>query len=71
MSVNGADDSIAWNNDTTYALGLYRVLMRVLGIWPLDYQRNERIKMIQGAGASILQVSEILLLYTHLCFLWI
>ncbi|XP_011298826.1 odorant receptor 43a [Fopius arisanus] len=34
--MNSRKENIPWNDDTTYALGLYRRYMNLLGVWPLE-----------------------------------
>lgn len=47
--------SLHWNDETVYALGLYRLIARTLGIWPLKLNNSEsRIRLVVIA---ILQVS--------------
>nr|UEN71194.1 olfactory receptor 11 [Gregopimpla kuwanae] len=34
MEHDTTEKSVTWNSDTTYALGLYKLITRILGIWP-------------------------------------
>lgn len=52
-----SDKEFRWNSDTIYALGLYRILGRSLGIWPLNY--FEIFSYIRVAFIAITQVSQL------------
>lgn len=37
----------AWNSDVTFALGFYRIIARIMGIWPLDNEDlNPKMQMV-------------------------
>lgn len=37
-AVQQSEIKMIWNSDTFYALGLYKIIGRILGIWPLEFK---------------------------------
>ncbi|XP_053598613.1 uncharacterized protein LOC106693259 [Microplitis demolitor] len=53
---------VKWNSDTSYALGPYKILSRVIGIWPLDRFKN--ITVLQVSFNSLLQFL-VIIIFIH------